>query len=124
VSPSARLATTLLLAIHLAASSAPCPNAKLPHHEPESGALSGGSAHPCPGHADTGDSPSVWFDSLCPCGCETALPGGVTARTGPALLLAELAALCAPDRDEPISAPLQLTPVALAPPDHVPLSIV
>jgi hypothetical protein len=116
-----RLAILLLLAIHLAAASVPCPTPKLPDHEP--GALAGAPAHPCPAHAGAENNPAQWFDSLCPCGCETGAPPGGSARTGPALLLAKIAALCAPDRAEPLAPPLQLARLALAPPDHVPLAI-
>jgi hypothetical protein len=120
----ARLATLLLLAVHLAAASAPCPSARLPDHEPESGALAGAAAHPCPAHADEHGAASAWFDSFCPCGCESgAPPGADSSRTPPALLLAKLAGLHAPDRDAPgPSAPL-LAPIAPAPPDHVPLAV-
>jgi hypothetical protein len=117
-----RIATVLLLAILLAVASVPCPNAKRPNPEP--GALAGAAAHPCPGHANAGDAPSLWLDSLCPCGCEEgAPPGGDGMRAGPALLLATISALCAPDRGALLPPTLRLARPALAPPDHVPLAI-
>jgi hypothetical protein len=120
-----RLATIALLASHLAAASLPCPTAKSDEPVPEHGALASAPAHPCPGHADEEPEPAAWFDARCPCGCDTGVPpSGTSARTGPALLLAETAALCAPDRNERLAPPPQLARLALAPPDHVPLAIV
>jgi hypothetical protein len=124
MSTCARIATLLLLAVHLAAASAPCPSATLPDHEPESGAIAGAAAHPCPAHADAGSAASTWFDPLCPCGCESGAPPGANgSRIPPALLVARLTALCATNRVELTCAPLQLAPMALAPPDHVPLAV-
>lgn len=124
MSALARTATLLLLAIHLAAAAVPCPKAKLADHEPESGALAGGAAHPCPGHAHEDSAPSTWFDSICPCGCERGAPPGVDgSRIPPALLLADLVALGVPDRAEPYAPSPRLVRVALAPPDHVPLRV-
>jgi hypothetical protein len=124
MSPCARIATLLLLAIHLAAAALPCPKAKLPDLAPDSGALAGSAAHPCPGHAHDESAPSTWLDSLCPCGCESggAPPSLDGSRIPPALLLADLPALRASDRADLVAPPLRPARVALAPPDHVPLA--
>ncbi len=120
MSVSARFAAVLLVATHLAAGSAPCPKALPAHDQPDSVALAG--THPCPGHSQADDSPSEWLDARCPCGCQTGTaPGSGTARIGPALLLAELALVGAPDRDLRIAAPPPPARFAPAPPDHVPL---
>ena len=64
------------------------PGREVTRPRPEHAALAGAPAHPCPAHADAEPDPAAWFDTRCPCGCETgAPPGGATARTGPALLL-------------------------------------
>ena len=91
---------------------------------PEHAALASAPAHPCPGHADADPDPAAWFDTRCPCGCETgAPPGGATARTGPALLLAMPGPFVAPGRS-PIFAPaVRLAELVLAPPEPVPLPI-
>jgi hypothetical protein len=121
MSPCARIATLLLLAIHLGAAALPCPKAKLPDLS-DSGAVAGGTAHPCPGHAHDG-APATWLDSACPCGCESGAPANVDgSRIPPALLLADLPALRASDRADLVAPPLRPARVALAPPDHVPLA--
>ncbi len=119
----ARIATLLLLAIYLTAAALPCPKAKLPDLGPEAGALAGGTAHPCPGHAHDETAPSTWFDSPCPCGCESGAPPSIDgSRIPPALLLADLPAPRASDRAELVAPSLRPARMALAPPDHVPLA--
>ncbi len=119
-----RFATIVLIASHLAVASLPCPTAKSHETVPEHAALASAPAHPCPAHADAQAEPAAWFDARCPCGCDTgAPPGGATARTGPALLLAMPGPLGAPGRSE-IRAPVaRLAELALAPPEPVPLPI-
>jgi hypothetical protein len=124
MSAPARIATLLVLAIHLTAAAATCPSAKLHDREPESGALAGSAAHPCPAHAGAGNTGSTWLDSLCPCGCESGAPPSIDgSRVPAALLLAQIAALGAPDRAVPAFHTLRFAGVALAPPDHVPLPV-
>ena len=119
-----RFATIALIAGHLAVASLPCPTAKSHESVREHAALASAPTHPCPAHADAQPEPAAWFDAHCPCGCDTgAPPGGTTARTGPALLLAIPIPLDAPDRIE-IRAPVaRLAELALAPPEPVPLPI-
>ena len=115
MSACARIATLLLLAIHLAAAALPCPSAKLPDRAPE---------HPCPAHAKADAAHSTWLDSFCPCGCESGAPPSIDgSRIPPALLLAQLTALAAPGLADAAAPPLRLVGLALAPPDPVPLAI-
>jgi hypothetical protein len=119
-----RFATIVLIASHLAVASLPCPTAKSHETVPEHAALASAPAHPCPAHADAQSEPAAWLDAHCPCGCDTgAPPGGTTARTGPALLIVEIAPLRARDRGELLPPTLRLARLSLEPPDHVPLAI-
>jgi len=140
MTPFARCGAIALAASLLAAAAVPCTTAPGAEHAPiravhaattaalDAGpALGGDHAGPCPGHAhrraSSDPGPSTWLENRCPCGCGTATPpGGVTARTGPALLLASVGSLCAPERALIAAAGLRLIVVPPTPPDHVPLA--
>jgi hypothetical protein len=124
VSTPARVATLILLAIHLCAASAPCPTAALPERAPDHAALAGADSHPCPGHVPADAAASTWLDARCPCGCQSgAAPGNGVSRTGPALFVAGLAPLVRLAREALPPCPAQPADAAPAPPDHVPLAI-
>ena len=124
VSSSARIATLILLAIHLCAASASCPIAKFPTHAPDPAVLAQADTHPCPGHPQTDDAASTWLDARCPCGCQSGVaPGNGVSRTGPALFVAELAPFERLAREPLPPCPTQPADATPAPPDHVPLAI-
>ena len=128
--PIVRVTTLALIASHLAVASAPCPTASSPQiaaHTAAAVSLAAAPAAggaPCPGHdASAEREPSTWFDERCPCGCDAAAPGGVNARTGPALWLARVELVRASDRLDTAAPTARLEWIALAPPEPVPLPI-